>query len=77
MYVSLDVAKRLWDETKQRDWMALHKTLKTHEGRETGVDGQLIASLLETTALLAQGAVTYPSSAERLQEMLNYEIRKY
>ncbi len=74
-HIPVDDVQTLWNDTPQRGWSALHRTLQQHKGKVDGISDSLIDMLMPIAQRFAQSGQPYPDSPQKMYELLNQQIQ--
>ncbi len=75
-HIPMDDTDSLWEETKEKSWNALEKTLQAHKGKTNGIADQLVEAMSATAKKMEEANAPYPKSAKELNEVLNKDLSK-
>lgn len=73
-HIPIDDIQQLWDETPQRSWKALHKTLEAHVDKAEGISNVLVLDMLKTVGRLDKEGKPYPQHLVELYSELNAQV---
>jgi len=73
-HVPADDARQLFHDTNPKTWSQLHKVLESRQGKSEGIDNALIELMIPITDYFEHSGEQFPSSPEKLQEMMNHRL---
>ncbi|HBY93055.1 MAG TPA: hypothetical protein DEP84_03670 [Chloroflexi bacterium] len=71
----MDDIRELWNETPEKNWSALHNTIRQHKGKARGIEDNLVDQLTRITRELEDSGHSFPDSPQKLYEVLNERLK--
>lgn len=69
--------KKLWDQTRERNWHAFHRTLEAHRDKAEGIDNTLILVMLRIVNTFEHDNRPYPPTVEQMYDLMNQKIEEF
>jgi len=73
-HIPMDDTDILWQETADKSWGGLEKTLQTHKGKTNGISDELVGMMIDEAKKMESSGTPFPDSPKKLNEVLNQNL---
>jgi hypothetical protein len=73
-HIPMDDTDVLWQETSEKSWKALRKTLEQHRGKTNGIENELVSLMMDEAQKMEIENKPYPESPQELNQVLNENL---